>query len=137
MLFFGMQPPPSIASFLAWLVATAGALLLIAAFTTLITISMLWTISGDGMARLAPSVVAVLSGQMLPLPLFPAAFQSWLGALPFAGMVDLPYRLWTGHLAPDQLPAVLLRQAIWAAIFVGLGRALLARGTRRIVVQGG
>jgi ABC-2 type transport system permease protein len=137
MLFFGMQPPPSAAAFGAWVVATLGALLLVAAFATLITISLLWTISGDGMARLAPSVVAVLSGQMLPLPLFPSAFQPWLRALPFSGMVDSPYRLWTGHLPPGDLLGVVLHQAVWILIFVALGRALLARGMRRIVVQGG
>ena len=48
-----------------------GAILLVSAFTTLISITMLYTVSGDGIARLMPSLVLVGAGQIIPLPLMP------------------------------------------------------------------
>ena len=73
-LFLGLQPPPSWASAAAWLIATVGALFLACAFATLMAISLLWTISGDGIARLLATCTTVFSGMILPLPLFPDCY---------------------------------------------------------------
>jgi ABC-2 type transport system permease protein len=136
-LFFGMEPPPSLLSGAAWIVTGAGALLLSSAFSTLMTISLLWTVSGEGVSRLAPSLVLLFSGMLLPLPLFPDWAQSLLNFLPFRGLVDAPFRVYLGHIPPERLPFVFLHQAAWTVALVALGRFLLLRGTRRLVVQGG
>ncbi|WP_437852337.1 ABC transporter permease [Sorangium sp. So ce363] len=133
----GMGLPPSLAAAGAWAAAMVGAAALVAAFATAVTSTMLWTTSGDGIARIVPSLVLVASGMIVPLPLFPAWMLQWLDALPFRGMVDAPFRLYLGHLPAGALPGVLLHQALWTAAFVALGRAMVARGLRRLVVQGG
>ena len=135
--FFGMVLPPSGASALAWAVAMVGALLLVSAFSTLLTVSLLWTVSGDGIARLAPSLVLIASGMIVPIPLFPDWAQPILAALPFGGMADAPFRLYMGHLPPEAAPLIVAKQLLWTAAFALAGRALLARGVRRLVVQGG
>lgn len=137
LLFLGMQPPPSLAAFLAFLLALVGAVALVASWCTLITISLLWTISGDGIARILPGLVAVLSGQILPIALMPEALKPVLHRLPFVGMVDAPFSLWVGSRPPSAVGAVLLHQLLWTAVFVLWGRFLLARGLKRLVVQGG
>ena len=137
MLFFGMKPPLSAGALAAWMVAMVGALLLVSALATLLTISLLWTVSGDGIARLVPSLVFLGSGMILPLQLFPNWAQPILNFLPFRGMADAPFRLYLGSLPPSQIVLVLFHQLAWTAVFVLGGRALLARGTRRLVVQGG
>lgn len=136
-LFLGLQAPPSLASGLAWLAATAGAVVLSAALATLLTLSLLWTLSGEGVTRLVPPLVYMLSGMVVPLPLFPDWAQPILSVLPFRGLVDAPFRLYTGHIPPAQIGAVLAHQLVWTIALVLLGRWLLARGTRRLVVQGG
>ena len=57
--------------------------------------------------------------------------------LPFRGMGDVAYRVLSGHIPPGQIGGVLLHQLAWTAAMVALGRFLLTRGTRRLVVQGG
>ncbi|HEU0034625.1 MAG TPA: ABC-2 family transporter protein [Kofleriaceae bacterium] len=132
-----LAPPPSLASGLGFVAALACALALGCAISTLVNISLMWTISGDGAVMLIVTAVALFAGMTVPLPLFPDWAQRVLSLLPFAGLVDLPFRVYTGHIAPGDLAFVLARQLGWTLALVVLGRWLLARGLRRIVVQGG
>ncbi|CAN5503489.1 ABC transporter permease [soil metagenome] len=132
-----LQPPPTLASGIAFAATLAGALLLGCALTTLTNISLMWTISGDGFVMLMTAAVTFFSGMIIPLPLFPEWLQAALQWSPFAGLVDLPFRVYTGHIAPIDVPLVLLRQLCWTLVLIALGRWLLARGMRAIVVQGG
>ena len=136
-LFLGLRPPPSLASAGAWLLATVGALLLGCAITTLMNISLLWTISGEGISQLVPALVLIFSGMLVPLPLLPAWAQPVLHLLPFRGLIDIPFRLYIGHLPPQQAAPLLAHQLAWTAALILLGRWVLARGQRRLVVQGG
>jgi ABC-2 type transport system permease protein len=136
-LFFGMQPPPSWAAGLGWGITTVASVLLACAMSTALSISLLWTVSGEGAARFFPALVYVLSGILVPLPLFPAWVQPLLYALPFRGLIDAPFRVYLGDIPPSGVPAVLAHQLLWTAALVLFGRWLLAQGMRRVVVQGG
>jgi ABC-2 type transport system permease protein len=129
--------PHDAASGMMWLATFAGELLLSCAMSTLLHISLMWTISGDGSRVLLTSVTTLLGGMVIPLPLFPDWAQPILGALPFAGLMDLPARVYTGHIAGAAAWTGLLVQLGWTLALIWLGRAILARGTRRLVVQGG
>ena len=128
---------PELAAGAAFVVALVAALALSCAITVLINISMLWTIAGEGIVMMAATVVAFGSGMIVPLPLFPEWAQRVLAWLPFAGVVDLPFRVYNGAIPTSELWFVLARQVGWTLILVLFGRWLLARAMRRIVVQGG
>jgi ABC-2 type transport system permease protein len=132
-----LAPPPSAASAAAFAAALACTLLLGCALSTLINISLLWTISGEGVVTVMTAAVTLLSGMIIPLPLFPDWAKPVVAALPFAGLVDLPFRIYTGHIAPGDAASVFRHQLLWTAALVLAGRWLLSRGVRRIVVQGG
>ena len=136
-LLFGMAAPPSWASAGAWAFATLGALLLSCATTTLLNISLLWTVSGDGITILVTTAAILLSGLMIPMPLFPDWAQPVLRILPFRGVGDSPFRLYMGHIPPDQVVAVVAHQVVWTLALIALGYRMLRRGMRRLVVQGG
>lgn len=129
--------PPAFFGGVAFAAAMVCALLLSCALSTLINIALLWTVSADGVVVMLTALVSLLSGMVIPLPLFPDWAQPVLRALPFAGIVDLPYRVYLGNIAPGGLPAVMLRQLLWTAALVLFGRWLLGRGMRRAVIQGG
>jgi ABC-2 type transport system permease protein len=129
--------PPSAASAAAFVAAMACTLLLGCALSTLINISLLWTISGEGAVLVITTLVMFLSGMIMPLPLLPDWLQWIVLALPFAGLVDLPFRIFTGHIPAAAVLPVIEHQLFWTAALVVFGRWLLRRGLRRVVVQGG
>ena len=135
--FFGMQAPASLSAASGWVGLTILALALNCAFSNLISISMLWTISGEGISRLAPTFVYALSGMMMPLQFFPAWMQPALNALPFRGMVDIPFRVYVGTITFDSIGPYALQTAVWTVLLIAAGRLALARGLKRIVTQGG
>jgi ABC-2 type transport system permease protein len=136
-LFFGLKLPPSWASFGAWIVATAGALVLSGSIGVLLMVSLFWTVSGRGIVILVNTGVWALSGIILPLPLLPDWVRPIVAFLPFRGLMDTPFRLWIGHMPPHEVVGALAHQLLWVVAFIALGRWLLARGRRRLVVQGG
>lgn len=123
--------------FFAWLLATVGALLLSCAITSLLNISLLWLVSGEGLVRLAPSVVQIFSGMTIPLRLFPDAMQTVLRYQPFMGLVDGPAQIFVGSMPLSELPQLLALQLGWTIAFVLLGRFLMKRGLRQVAVAGG
>lgn len=137
MLFFGMQPPPSWAAGAAWLASSAGALLLSSAFAALLSVSLFWTVSGEGAVRAMPALTYTLSGMLVPIPLLPGWAQDTLNFLPFRGLIDSPFRLYLGHIPAAEALPLIGHQLAWTAGLVLLGRWLMSRGLRQLVVQGG
>ena len=136
-LFLGLKPPASLASAAAWAVAVVGALLLGCAINNLMCITLLWTISGDGLSRFIGTFAGTFSGIIVPLPLFPDWAQPVLDFLPFRGLMDVPFRLYIGHIPAHEVFGLLGHQLAWTIAFVLMGRLLLLIGMRRLVVQGG
>ncbi len=128
---------PDARTLTAFAAAIAGAVLLSSAIGTLMTITLFWTISGQGINRLVFGVMWVFSGIIVPLPMFPDWLQPVLDALPFRGLQDVPFRLFTGHLPAAQAWGVVLHQLAWTVGLIVLGRWLMARASRRLAVQGG
>ena len=73
----------------------------------------------------------------VPLPLFPDWAQPFLSILPFRALVDVPFRLYTGDIPAGEAFLPVALSLAWAVLLVALGRRLLSRGTRALVVQGG
>ena len=92
---------------------------------------------GDAPSRMAVTVAQILSGLYLPLQLWPEGMQTFLYYQPFAGMLDLPVRLYVGAQPLARAGEIVLLQAFWTAVFVLAGRAWIGRSFRKLVIQGG
>ncbi len=136
-LFLGLKLPPSVSSGVMFALTMAGALILCCAMTMLLNISLLWTLSNQGLTRVAAAVITLFSGSLVPLVMLPDWAQSWLLAMPFAPMRDQPFRVYSGHIPVEQAWGVVCLQVGWAVLLVLFGRWVLGKGMRRLVVQGG
>jgi ABC-2 type transport system permease protein len=136
-LFFGLSSPVSWASGLAFLVSICFSTLLAASMTAIVSISLFWTISGEGIQRLIPHVTMVLSGMLVPLPLFPDWMQTFLSLQPFRGIIDIPNRLYTGVIPVSECIYYIGFQFAWYLFFWFFGKFLMSKATKKIVIQGG
>ncbi|MFW5841320.1 MAG: ABC transporter permease, partial [Planctomycetota bacterium] len=108
-----------------------------AALSVLMSVTLFWTISGEGINTMMVSAMFLLSGMIVPLPLMPEPLASIVAVLPFRAMGDVPFRLLTGVMPAGAVFGEWIFQLAWLAGLIVLGRLLLAMGLRRLVVQGG
>lgn len=129
--------PPSPAAGIVFVLSVIAAILLGAAISTLMAVSLFWTVAGEGLLLLMAGVVMLASGLAVPIPLFPERFQALLAWLPFRGLMDTPYRLYLGHAPISNAPAMLAHQLLWTFAIAVLGWWLTGRGLKRLAVHGG
>ncbi|MBS0634745.1 MAG: ABC-2 family transporter protein [Verrucomicrobia bacterium] len=132
-LFFGLERPASGLFFLSLLFST----LLSSAMTTIVMISLFWTLSGEGILRLLPHMAVFLSGLVVPIPFFPDWMQPFMLAQPFRAVVDIPCRFYTGLIPFDECGYYFAIQLGWALFFILAGRWLMDRALKKVVIQGG
>jgi ABC-2 type transport system permease protein len=137
LLLLDLNPPPSLASCGAWLIATFGSLVLTSTISTLGSITLLWTITGDGLNQLLNIAMLIFSGLLIPLPFFPDWLQPLLNFMPFRDLVDIPLRFYFGQLPPESIVLCFGHQLLWILGLMALGRLMLGMGTHRLVIQGG
>ncbi len=134
---YGLDLPASPAAAVAWLASLVCALLLGCAITNMAVITTLWTITGEGMVRLFPAVIMILSGVLVPLAYFPDWAQTALRFLPFSGLVDIPMNIYLGLIPVSGAWVWWLLQLGWTAVFIYMGMQLFNMAARKLEVQGG
>ena len=134
---WGISPPASPAGLL---LACAGLLLGLLCVCALENISVgitMRTLDPRGIQGMLTMVMMTLSGNLLPLTLFPDSWQRPVTLLPYAQLLDAPIRLYTGEWTAAQAPAALLTQGAWTLALLIAGLLLWRRSCRRLTVQGG
>jgi ABC-2 type transport system permease protein len=102
-------------------------------FRFLYNLPAFWLLDIRGVIIFVVSVSLIFSGAVIPVPYFPSWLRDLSYALPFAAILQTPVDVWLGKAETWQIAV----QAAWALALFALGRAVLARATRKLVVQGG
>lgn len=134
---YGARPPVSLAGFLLFLFSMVCSFLLCEAYLMLVTAVRAGIAWGDGPMYFLLQAANVLSGGILALQLWPDFLQPFLLLQPFAGLCDIPARLYIGSMEPGEAWLGIGIQLVWTGIFVLAGRRILAGRLRHIVAQGG
>ncbi|NLY54159.1 MAG: hypothetical protein GX060_06050 [Firmicutes bacterium] len=134
---YRLQPPASCAGLFAFCASLLLGCLLSCALVGLSYVLLLRVSWGDGPVIILKIISDLLSGAELPLQLWPAWAQRLLAAQPFASLLDLPLRLYTGTLAPSEFWSVAAIQLAWLVLFMGVGWLLMQGSLRRLLIQGG
>jgi ABC-2 type transport system permease protein len=136
--FFELRVPHGAATWVAFGVSVALAVVVSFAFRFLVTLAGFRLLDIRGPWQIASVVMAFFGGFVVPLTFFPPFLEGLARALPFASMLQLPVEVFIGkHDGPAATLAVLGQQALWAAVLLGIGELAVARAVRRVVVQGG
>lgn len=134
--YYKMTLSAGFPAFIMFLCSMCIAVLLGAAISNLITLSVLFTI-GDGIDRLLPAIVTFFSGMVIPLSFFPEWSQTLFKLLPFSGLLDTPYKFYLGIYTVHDFFKFAVLQGSWVVILIAAGNGLVYFASRRTVVQGG
>lgn len=132
-----MPPPASILSFVGFSISLVVAIALSCAILMILNISMFWFMDARGTVALATSFVWVLSGMIIPIPLFPDWAQNILYWQPFRGLCDIPFRIYSGDIPATSMIAEISLQACWTLVILAIGLGLERKARRKLTVQGG
>jgi len=131
-LLFRLHYPTTLAAFL-FVVSLVLAVVVSLGFRFLYNLPSFWLLDIRGVVLLVVSVSLFFSGAIVPLAYFPAWLKTVADALPFAAILQTPVDVWLGKAHGWQIGL----QLVWAVVLFALGRIVLARATRKLVVQGG
>ncbi len=134
---WGLTPPAGIAAGVLFTISISLTLLLSAAVTLLINTIVVASLTARGANTLVAAVVNLFSGLIVPLPLFPGWMHVFLFLQPFAGLSDIPFRIYVGQLSGAGALAGIAIQAFWTAALALVGRNQLNRAMDRLRIQGG
>ena len=134
---YAMSAPSGVGAVVGSLVSMVLGFLVLIAFSMLIYISAFYTVSPMGIRILASSLTEFFAGAVIPIPFFPAWIQNIMNVLPFAAMQSTPFLIYTGYLQGAQVWQGMAVQLIWLVALLGIGKLLMGRALKRVVVQGG
>ena len=134
---WGICLPDSVPAFLCALAGLLLGLLCVSALENITMAFTMKTLDPRGVQAMLNMLMMVLSGNILPLTLFPDSWQKVITLLPYAQLLDAPIRLYTGDTPLSDAAGILALQAGWIIVLTVLGILLWKRHQKQIVVQGG
>ncbi len=134
---YRMTLPVNGSSFLLFLLTLFLAFGITVAFCMIVYMLCFFTISPQGWRMVLTGAVDFLSGNLIPLPFFPKKYLFLLELSPFAYMQNVPFRIYSGDLAGNEIYPYIGKQLFWLAALLGLGLVIWKRAEYRIALQGG
>jgi ABC-2 type transport system permease protein len=128
---------PSLATLPHFLLSSALALGVVAAYSMIVYATVFYTLSVRGIRSASIALADFLSGAIIPLPFFPEPVREVVELLPFAAMQNAPLRIYSGSFIGAEAARAVGLQAFWLIVLLVAGRLLMRRALRRVVVQGG
>lgn len=90
-----------------------------------------------GSNLLKNSLVAFMSGSLIPLTFFPKIVADILGFLPFSSLIYTPVMIIIGKYDGSQIVQALLLQIFWLIVMVALSQLIWKKVQLHITIQGG
>jgi viologen exporter family transport system permease protein len=136
-VFFGFALPSN-----RWMLAllpVSLALAVVVSFACRFMLNLVafWITEIRGLVVFYVLLSGMLGGHLIPVQLFPDWLRTVALATPFPAMIQWPINLVTGQTEGWAAVGLVVAQLGWAVVLLVLGRVVLARATRKLVVQGG
>ncbi len=105
--------------------------------SALVGFTAFWVIEFGNIGHIKNVMIRILSGQLIPLWLFPDFIQNASRYLPFQYTYQTPLEIYIGRIPPIDALSILAIQAAWILGFAILLSFVWRRARRRVIVQGG
>lgn len=134
---YGLSMPTSFAAAALFISTLLIGLCVLVAISMFIYISVFVTMSPVGSTLMISVLGEFFAGLIIPIPLMPHWLQKIAYILPFRLASDLPFRIYSGNIPINEGLISIFIQLIWFVALVFIGRVLLGKALKRVVVQGG
>ena len=134
---YRMTLPPSVEQLLLFLISALLSLGVVVSFSMLMYISLFYTLSPTGVRIIVAVLSDFLAGATVPLPFFPEQIRAVVELLPFAAMQNMPLRIYSGNIAGTEALSGIVLQIFWFVVLLFVGRLLMSRALKKVIVQGG
>lgn len=128
---------PSLPDFGAFVVSVFLAVGACFAWIYILQLSAFWLMDYRGPFQIGIFVAQFFAGVFVPIVFFPSWLETMARATPFPSMMQLPIEVWLGRHRGAALAGVFAQQMFWIGVLVVVGRLVMSRAVRRVVVQGG
>ncbi len=136
-LAFNLTLPSKFLTWIAFLLSATLAVVISFGVRFAVSLSGFWLLDTRGALYVLGAVMMFFSGFLIPLTFFPPWLETLSRVLPFAAIVQVPIEIFLGKRTGGELGVTLIGQLLWVIVLLGVSRAILAKVTRRVVVQGG
>jgi ABC-2 type transport system permease protein len=126
-----------VAQFSLFLLSLMLSLCVVVSFSMLIYISAFYTINSQGIRIIVGVAGDFLAGGYIPIPFFPDTIRAIVEFSPFGSMQNTPLLIFSGTLTGAEMYRGLALQVFWFAVLLIIGRILITRAIKRVIVQGG
>jgi ABC-2 type transport system permease protein len=133
-LFFPFRMPVHVHTWPAFAASLLLAVVVCQQFRFLLELTAFWLLDVRGVRAVWLTTSGLLCGLVVPLAFLPAGVRAVLAASPFPAMIQTPIDVFTER---GPAGALLAGQLLWAVLLVAVGRLVLRRATRKLVLQGG
>lgn len=133
---WALSTPPNITQALMFGLSLSLAITLSCAVVMLLNVAVTAALNDRWVNSVLSPFTIVLTGQLIPLSLYPDWMHRALFVQPFAGLVDIPFRVYSGNLSGASAWFGIVLQAFWTIALVLIGRVALERVMQRVEMQG-
>lgn len=134
---WGMSLPADVPAALGFILTMFLGALVTCAVVMFIYIFTFFTMQPMGVRMVFNALADFCGGNLVPLPFFPPALAAVLEYTPFAAMQNIPFRIYSGHIAGWDILRCAGMQLLWLVILVSVGCLLMKKALKRAVIQGG
>jgi ABC-2 type transport system permease protein len=136
-IFFGATLPHALLPYLLAAVSIPLAVAISYACRFMVNLVAFWLLDVRGTLTLYVVASNVLSGLIVPVAWFPGWMRTLATLTPFPSMLQAPVDVLSGRVLGWHAVATVALQVGWLVVTVLVGRVVLVRATRKLVVQGG
>jgi len=136
-IILGGMPPSGWKSALLFAVSVIMSILLLFFMEVIMGLVSFYTLNYDGVRFAKDALLAILSGGLAPISIFPETVRRVFLFLPFQNLISTPINIYLGILSAKDAIIALGIEALWTAVFGILAFLFYQRAIKKVIVQGG
>lgn len=130
--------PASISAFIYSIIAFVLSVGVALAYCMLMYITVMKTVSSQGVRNAFNLVFDFCSGGLIPIPFMPDKVVKVLKFTPFYYTQNVFSNIYNGYISGDkEIIKIIIIQVIWLVLLTGIGKAIMQRQIKKIEVNGG